>query len=112
MLFMNAHPLLFCILIVVVAACGGKQAEQHDGDHYAEWKEMDEFHLLMAESYHPYRDSSNLDPVKQNAAALLAAANQWASAELPVRAARKEVRDLLSRLQAETSALVERVRMG
>jgi len=30
-----------------------------------EWPEMDSFHMIMAEAFHPYKDSANLEPVKR-----------------------------------------------
>jgi len=74
-------------LMIIVIACSKK--EEHHDDHENHevssdhWKEMDDFHMVMAEAFHPYKDSSNLEPAKQNAAALVEAADKWAQAELP-----------------------------
>jgi hypothetical protein len=78
------------VLLVLAFACSGKKdgsgKEETDGHHAAsgeEWKEMDDFHMIMAESFHPYKDSSNLEPAKQNADAIVASAEKWANAPLP-----------------------------
>lgn len=75
-------------LIIFAVACSPKKEEHHD-DHEGEaltndhWKEMDDFHMVMAEAFHPYKDSANLEPAKQNATALVEAADKWTQAELP-----------------------------
>ncbi len=55
---------------------GQKDAHDSEDHHHEEaagdekWAAMDEFHTLMAESFHPYKDTANLAPAKANAAVL------------------------------------------
>lgn len=103
-------------ILIAVSSCAGKMTERHDHDHEApvtdesEWKEMDDFHMIMAETFHPYKDSSNLDPVKTRAHELLAAADEWASAALPSKVDNQEIRSRLQQLKEEAARLAETVR--
>jgi hypothetical protein len=98
------------ILILVAYACGSKN-EHHDHDNASakEWKEMDEFHMVMAEAFHPYKDSLNLQPAKEKAAELAAAARAWRESAAPegddVAGIESQLNDLV-RLSEEFSAEV------
>lgn len=87
--------------------CGGKQEHELD-----EWKEMDEFHLVMAEVYHPLKDSGDLAPIKSRAAELAEAAETWANSEVPDKVDNDEVKGMLQELKEGTSALAEQVADG
>jgi len=47
-----------------------------------EWKEMHAFHAIMSKTFHP-SESNNLQPLKDNASILLAAAKTWKRSEVP-----------------------------
>ena len=83
---MNFRTLiLFVIAPLFLVACGSKD-HGHDHSHGAdgkEWKEMDSFHMVMAEAFHPYKDSANLVPAKQNASDLATSAKEWRDSEIP-----------------------------
>lgn len=85
-------------------------AENHAPDDEHVWQEMDDFHLIMAETFHPYKDSSNLDPVKRRAAELMSSADKWASSPLPEKVDNAEVRSKLVKLKTEATTLAEQVR--
>jgi len=45
---------------VIFIACSGKKEGEHDAHDGQEmtsdhWKEMDDFHMVMAEAFHPYK---------------------------------------------------------
>lgn len=71
---------------------------------------MDDFHMIMAETFHPYKDSSDLDPVKRRAAELMSSADQWASSPLPEKVDNAAVRSKLQQLKTEAATLAEQVR--
>ncbi len=48
--------------MLILFSCGGKHEEESDD---VEWKEMDDFHMIMADVYHPLKDSNNLAPIKK-----------------------------------------------
>jgi hypothetical protein len=102
------------VVVLFIFSCGGKHTA-HDHDQHAsgdasEWKEMDDFHMVMAETFHPYKDSTNLEPAKARAAELLVAADQWVAAPLPAKVDNDEVRAKLQQLKAEAATLAESVR--
>lgn len=107
------NPLLSFTLAVIVLSCASKKESDHGHDHVEagenEWREMDSFHMIMAESFHPYRDSADLEPARSSASALMTAANEWASAPLPRRVDNDEMRSKLETLKAQATTLAESV---
>lgn len=102
------------ILLILVIACSkadktSSEAERADAD---EWAEMDAFHLLMAEAFHPYQDSSNLEPLKRLAEELVQEADQWSKAPLPAKVNNDEVKVQLNQLQSDTRSLSEMIQRG
>jgi len=73
----------------------------------AEWKAMDDFHMIMAESFHPFKDSANLAPAKAKAAEMATAAEQWVAAPLPEKVNNENVKTKLAALKTKTAAFVE-----
>ena len=75
--------------IIIIAGCSTKKEPSSDHqDHEVageDWKEMDDFHMVMAEAFHPYKDSANLEPAKQQADSLMKSAEKWAQAPLPAK---------------------------
>lgn len=106
------NPVFIGVALLMLLGCASKKRETHDLAGHTEntWKEMDDFHIIMAETFHPYKDSANLEPVKTRASELMTAADQWASARVPEKVDREEVRDKLERLKSEAAALAERVK--
>jgi hypothetical protein len=114
---MNRKPLrinLYFVLVAMVLACSGKKEEPHDHNISADdpevWEEMDAFHMVMAETYHPFKDSANLEPVKLRASELMDAANEWMLAPVPAKVDNDEVKSNLEKLKAEAVALAETVK--
>lgn len=102
------------VLFLMVFACANKKEEAQESAvaDQKEWKEMDDFHLVMAETFHPYKDSANLEPVKAQAGELAASAEKWASAALPEKVNTDAMRDKLEQLKKESAALVQTVSTG
>lgn len=97
--------------VLVMMSCASKKETDHADDHvnHTEWKEMDEFHMIMAETFHPFRDSADLEPVKRKASALMTAAHEWAATPLPERVNNDEMRSKLEALKAQATTLAESV---
>lgn len=111
------NRLLQAVLMLTVMAfiaCGGKQdSPVHDQvADSEEWKGMDEFHMVMAETFHPYKDSANLAPAKEKAGELATAAENWANKNLPEKVDNDEMKEKLKNLQTETVALKDMVASG
>lgn len=107
------YPVLM-VVFITAAACASKSQEgndRHDAHHEAGvWQEMDAFHIIMAETFHPYKDSANLEPVRRRAAELMQEADAWASTKLPDPVDNAEVKAKLQQLKAEAATLAESVK--
>ena len=111
----NATQTLFTALFfALLIACGTKKettATESTADSTSadtdEWKAMDDFHMIMAESFHPFKDSANLAPAKAKAAELAASAEQWLAAPLPYKFNNEIVKAKLEALKIKTTAFVE-----
>jgi len=90
--------LVFLFMLAVSFSCSEKATETEVEDD-VEWEEMDEFHAVMADVYHPLKDSGNLEPIKKDAGTLAAAATKWAQSTLPSKVDNDETKELLARLE-------------
>jgi|SRR5688572_15851541 len=102
---------LMLLAFALAIACSGKK----DSDAVAnndEWPEMDEFHMVMAESFHPYKDSANMEPAKANAAEMARVADKWASAALPEKVNNDEVKASLAQLKTDATAFTQIAQSG
>jgi hypothetical protein len=84
------------LLILSVVACATKNSEETA--EYQEWKEMQSFHLLMAEAFHPYKDSANLEPAKGLAKEMADEATKWLGTALPEKVDTEEMKQKLQDL--------------
>lgn len=106
------------VLFTFLLACTPKQEQAETEtevaatEEDAEWPLMDEFHMVMAESFHPFKDSANIDPAIANAAEMASLAETWAGAELPAKVNNDQVKADLQTLKTETAAFAEVVKGG
>jgi len=105
---------VFLMIITASYSCSHKEsadsnAKQNDT---TEWVEMDSFHLIMAEAFHPYKDSANLEPVKRLADELSQEAETWSTASLPERVNNDEMKAQLDQLKEDTRALLIMIKGG
>jgi hypothetical protein len=106
---------IYTLLFIAIGACSPKTesaTEESKDEETAEWKGMDDFHMLMAESFHPYRDSANVEPVKQYAKEMVVSVNSWIEQELPARVDNDKVKETLKDLQDGAVALADLVEVG
>ena len=110
---LGTYRLLVCVLILVISSCASKKDHDHSGLQNADdstWEQLDSFHMLMAESFHPFRDSANLEPVRSRASAMMAAAGDWASAPLPPKVDNDTMRSRLEKLRDQAATLAQTVK--
>ena len=69
-----------------------------------EWKQMEDFHTIMAKSYHPVEEG-NLQPVKDNVDALVQKAQAWQASAIPSGYNTKQVKPVLDKLVRECQAV-------
>ncbi|MEO5817838.1 MAG: hypothetical protein ABIT20_21390 [Gemmatimonadaceae bacterium] len=67
-------------------------------DHHASsaWKELDAFHTLLAETWHPVAKSNDLKLIRAKATALSVAAQAWAASTVPASCDTKTIRDAIA----------------
>src|SRR5688572_22367689 len=70
-----------------------------------DWKAMDDFHMVMAETFHPYKDDNNLKPAKEKAKQLEEEASKWASTPLPAKVNNDDMKVRMNSLKEETAKL-------
>jgi len=99
------------IMMMVIQSCQTSKTSDESVES-DEWAAMDDFHMIMAESFHPFRDSSNLEPAKRHAGELVTAAESWISSDRPSRMSSEEVDELLSVLKTEAENLKSLVVSG
>ena len=99
-------------IIFLVAACSGSQKEtaaEVEVVDESEWPMMDEFHMIMAESFHPFKDSANLAPAIANAQEMANVAERWSTSALPSKVDNESVKATLEMLKTETAAFAQLV---
>lgn len=108
------HIWIFVVVLgLTLVGCQSKEQKAEEAtDEQIEWAEMDAYHMLMAEAFHPYKDSSNLAPAKTGAVELAAEAVKWASAPLPSKVDNEQMRAMLERLKLNAGTLSEKVQMN
>lgn len=108
---------LFVLFITILSACSEKKHEENEGmladeTDEMEWAEMDAFHMVMAEAYHPYKDSTNLAPAKELAAEMALEAEKWTNAVLPEKVNTDEMKAQLNQLKTDTQSLADKIKGG
>jgi len=96
-------------IVALISACGG---EKKHGEEETTWAAMDSYHMLMAEAYHPVKDSANLAPAKAGAEALAMEAEKWASGSLPEKVNNDDMKSRLESLKNASRAFAEMVKAG
>ncbi len=106
--------LILLVFALVVACTAKKEAESTTEAAVAdeEWPLMDGFHMVMAESFHPFKDSANIDPAIANAAEMASLAETWSTSELPAKVNNDQVKADLQTLKTETAAFADLVKNG
>ena len=68
--------------------------------------------MLMADAFHPYKDSSNIEPAKKLAEEMATEAERWQSSQLPERVDNDEVKGQLEKLKVGSRALADQIKAG
>src|SRR5258708_27689575 len=100
-----------CILFFVWAC--SKKAETTSAEASSdEWPEMELFHSIIAEAFHPFKDSANLAPAKKLAEAMAVEAVKGETGPLPVEVNTEKVKGQLEKLKKDTRTLTDQIKGG
>lgn len=108
--------ILLLAIVAGVTSCSTKEKSEpesatttNDSDG---WPEMDSFHMIMSEAFHPYKDSANLEPVKRLAEEMAQEADKWAATSLPAKVNSEAVQAQLNQLKQDTRSLADKIKGG
>lgn len=112
---------LLSIVVAIIGSslvsCGTKEKKENgemkqEATSEEEWQALEAFHVIMAEVYHPLKDSGNIQPYKQRAAEFAAEADKFANAKLPGKVDNAKVKGMISSLSASAQSLDRAVKSG
>ena len=76
-----------------------------------EWKEKDDFHKVMASTFHPMEDG-NFNPIKEKSQEMYDKAVAWQKSFIPVGYNKKKISKILKKLVKETNDLNKEIKAG
>ena len=100
------------VIVLLLASCGKKSETMSAEESSDEWPELDSFHMLMSDAFHPYKDSANVAPVKKLAEEMALEAERWQESKLPGKVNNDGVKDQLEKLKVGTRALADQIKAG
>lgn len=104
------HAAILSALITMLSC--GKPAEQKEETSGNDWPELESFHEVMADAYHPVADSGNLEPARRLSVALADRAATLASSLVPEGASGEETTRNLTVLRDSTVGFSNAVKAG
>lgn len=107
---MRKQILLFVGVLFLTSACSSSKKTAHDTQ--TTWQAMDNFHMILAETFHPFMDSANLQPIKMKYKELQSAAEAWINSRAPEKADNEVMKTKLRNLNMHIVALAEKVKTG
>lgn len=91
----------------------GSKAKAHGGhaaEHTSGWRQLDAYHLVMMQVWHPAKEKGDLSPVRAHAGALAARADSVASGPVPRACDTASNRDHVTRIRQDSHALAALVK--
>ncbi len=89
---------------------GHHASQGHGNDHAASgWKELDSFHMVMQQAWHPVKDNGDVAPARSKASQLLASANTLAAAKAPKGCDTPELRSAAATIKKEAESFAKLV---
>lgn len=98
----------FMFVAAVFISCNGKKESSSTG----EWKELDSYHDVLAEVYHPLSDSGNVEPARRLLGSLAEKGDSLAMASLPEKVNTEEMKSLISTITSDTRNLANEIKNG
>ncbi len=76
------------------------------------WKELDAFHMVMMQTWHPAKGMNNLAPIRAKAAELAEKAELWTKSDFPKGCDTPVMRDAVTKAAAQAQELAKLVAAG
>lgn len=76
-----------------------------------EWKEKDDFHKVMAATFHPMEDG-NYNPIKEKSQEMYEKAVAWQKSTVPADVNKKKAKKILKKLVNESKELNDKIKKG
>ena len=105
------NSLYFLFFFLLASACAKKSSGTSE-TAADEWPEMEAFHAIIAEAYHPFKDSANVAPAKELAESLALEADKWQAAPLPEKVNTEKVQSMLVDLKTSARMLSDQLKTG
>lgn len=105
---MRKQVIQFIGVFVLLIACSSSKKAAHDTQ--TTWQAMDNFHMILAETFHPFMDSANLQPVKMNYKELQSAVEAWGNSTIPEKADNEVMKSKLRNLNIQVMTLADKVK--
>ena len=76
-----------------------------------DWKEKDEFHKVMAQTFHPVEDG-NYNPIRERSNEMYQKAVAWQKSTIPAGYNKKKISKVLKKLVKESKELDKKIKAG
>lgn len=76
-----------------------------------EWKEKDDFHKVMAATFHPMEEG-NYNPIKERSQEMYDKAVAWQKSVVPAGVDKKKAKKVLKKLVQESKELNDKIKKG
>jgi len=83
-----------------------EQDSSKNSEEAMEWKEMEDYHFLMAETFHP-AEEKNFEPIRTKAEELAKSAETWQNATPPPAFDKSEIKEKIGLLAIESRELAD-----
>jgi hypothetical protein len=90
---------------------GEHQHDKHQAQASDKWAEMDAFHTVMSQTFHP-AEEGKLEPIRKRAGEMATKAKQWLDSKPPKIYDVPEIKEMLTKLAAESKALADNIAKG
>lgn len=101
----------FVLFIAGAALFSCSKKVKHDAGS-SDWKELEAFHKIIADVYHPMKESGNLAPAKQLMSQLADEAEKWSASTLPDKVNTPKMKENLQKLKIDARVLADNVSKG
>ncbi len=101
---------LFIIVITsgLLFSCRSTNEDSSSSD----WKALDSYHNVLAEVFHPLKDSGNVEPARRLLPLLREKGDSLALASLPGKVNNLEMKSLINKITLDTRSLADDIKSG